>query len=873
MKSANLLCQPPRSWTKLALAGLLAAALAGCGGGSDGAPGATGPAGPTGPTGPAGPAGPAAPAPVLNVGSNATPATAAAAAAWKALAPQVTVTGVTVNGAPVVTFTVKDAAGNALVGLGNKSQGSTATIAGLTNLGFTLAKLVPAANGEPSKWVSYNVMKPVTVAQAAGTIGAADSCNKSATAAATWCGTYPTTDTQGTLVDNGDGSYKYTFYRDPKQAAAIVASLTDSVDGLSKKADFGDVNFDATLTHRLGIQLGGAAPGTGTNTTDGSGDRTTGINMVNTANAWFDFRPDGVAVTATREIVNINTCASCHQGQVLAHGSRKDANYCVTCHTDQVKYSFNLGVPIPMDANGNLTGGVTGSTQQKRAEQAILDGRAVGNFPNFIHKLHMGKGGNGANAQYKGLTKTGYNYNANGGAMLFNNNEYPQDIRNCTTCHDGAATGAKATKNGANWTTAPSMLACGSCHDGINFATGLGNALGAKGKAVGGHVGGAAADNSLCAACHKPADIAVYHAGSASRSASVDASKRTLVGTIKSVSTPADGSVTVNFSLVNNGVPVTAASDFSGLAFTLAKLVPAVDGRASQWVSYLARARTKDAAMVPVIQGYSELALGQTARAPTATAAGRPALVGGTLTAGATAGDWSYKFALVNGAGNIKNVTTAQNVSAFVNAASAYDFSKVATYPNVVAFDASLTHRVGMEVSTAAGVNNLTNATLDFRPDGKAVTTTRNIVTMENCATCHAGRKIHKGYAVEYCVTCHNPSTADPFYGDQSHTVDLQNLVHRIHNQGAAYTINGEAFGGFPGNIKNCQACHVETNAAARDAANWRTMPNKSSCATCHDSSIAVAHMDSNIAGGVQTCVTCHGTGKLADVKVVHAVN
>ena len=212
-----------------------------------------------------------------------------------------------------------------------------------------MAKLVPGAantggGAQPSKWVSYLVMKPVTVAQAAGTIAAADSCNKTDTAAATWCGTYPTSDTQGTLVDNGDGSYKYTFYRDVTQAAAIVASLTDSIDGLSKKADMGDVSYDASLTHRLGIQIGGAAPGTGSNNpTANSAGAPASVNMVNTANAVYDFVPSGAAVTATRDVVDIASCSSCHDGQVLAHGSRKDPNYCVTCHTDQIKYSFNAG--------------------------------------------------------------------------------------------------------------------------------------------------------------------------------------------------------------------------------------------------------------------------------------------------------------------------------------------------------------------------------------------------------------------------------------------------------------------------------------------------------------------------------------------------
>ena len=237
--------------------------LSGCGG-SDGAAGPAGPAGPAGATG-----APGAPATVsVSLNGNSVAPTADAAAAFQALAPQIAVQSVTISSPPVVKFTVKDANGTPIVGLGSKSQSSTAIVANLTNLNFTLAKLVPGTNGSPSKWVSYIVTKPPTAAQAAGTVAASASCDS--TTKPTVCGTFPTADTQGTLVDNGDGSYQYTFYRDIKQAAAQVASLIDSADGLAKKADLGDVSYDPTLTHRLGIFVAGNMPGTGTNTPNGA---------------------------------------------------------------------------------------------------------------------------------------------------------------------------------------------------------------------------------------------------------------------------------------------------------------------------------------------------------------------------------------------------------------------------------------------------------------------------------------------------------------------------------------------------------------------------------------------------------------------------
>ena len=64
---------------------------------------------------------------------------------------------------------------------------------------------------------------------------------------------------------------------------------------------------------------------------------TTAVPMVNTANAVYEFRPDGGTVSTTRDIVKLASCSTCHDGKVLAHGSRKDPQYCVTCHNQRLK--------------------------------------------------------------------------------------------------------------------------------------------------------------------------------------------------------------------------------------------------------------------------------------------------------------------------------------------------------------------------------------------------------------------------------------------------------------------------------------------------------------------------------------------------------
>jgi hypothetical protein len=90
------------------------------------------------------------------------------------------------------------------------------------------------------------------------------------TAAPTVTARGPSTDNTGTLeaVTGTPGAYKYTFYRDIPGTKALVDGLT--LTGNNRKADLGDLTYEPTLPHRLVIQIGGAAPGTGNNTPSGA---------------------------------------------------------------------------------------------------------------------------------------------------------------------------------------------------------------------------------------------------------------------------------------------------------------------------------------------------------------------------------------------------------------------------------------------------------------------------------------------------------------------------------------------------------------------------------------------------------------------------
>ncbi len=172
---------------------LLSLLLAACGGGDDGQNGA---AGPTGPVGPAGPPGPSTGS-GIPIGSTE--------------GINIAVSAVAVpggGGAPVVSFTLTN----------DIEQGLKDLPAG--DIRFTLAQLSPGSNGGSSEWQSY-------VTRADGDIEDIQATTEKGS--------------PERFIDNGDGTYQYTFAND------LTAYPAGPV-------------FDETKTHRLGIEIRGQAP-------------------------------------------------------------------------------------------------------------------------------------------------------------------------------------------------------------------------------------------------------------------------------------------------------------------------------------------------------------------------------------------------------------------------------------------------------------------------------------------------------------------------------------------------------------------------------------------------------------------------------------
>ncbi len=174
--------------------------------------------------------------------------------------------------------------------------------------------------------------------------------------------------------------------------------------------------FDPTVTHAIGVSAQRNLSEFGTFD-----------EWSETANDVFNFVPNGSPVTTTRAVVTTDACNQCHNPLFAHGGSRIKVELCIICHTPQ---TINPDTQLTQDMK-------------------VL-----------IHKIHMGSSLPSVKAG------TPYRIWHRGNWSDFSKVVFPQDARNCTTCHAAGAAQAD------NWKTNPTAAACGSCHDDVNFATG-----------------------------------------------------------------------------------------------------------------------------------------------------------------------------------------------------------------------------------------------------------------------------------------------------------------------------------------------------------------------------------------------------------------
>jgi OmcA/MtrC family decaheme c-type cytochrome len=733
----------------------LGAFVAGCSDG--GAAGIQGPAGPPGAGGPPGPPGPPG-------GGGGVPIDSAETI-------NITVNSVTIpagGGAPVVSFRLSNDLNQGLVGLPAASAR------------FVLAQLspAPAGSGASSQWQSY----------VSRTSGAARQGTTETAAAARF-------------VDNGDGTYQYTF------ASALTAYTAAPA-------------YDANKTHRLGIEIRNQAPITG--------------------NGIFDFVPAGGTPTFTRLIVDNDTCNACHDVLNFHGGPRTDVEYCVTCHN-----------PPSID-------GDTGNTVDMKR---------------MIHNIHS------ARPDYQIVGNNGVLYE-------WSHIHFPQDIRNCQTCHEESDAD---TPQASNYRLNPNRAACGTCH----YDDGIANTVHNFAIEDGVHPGGFNfSDDTQCAGCHGPNGTVT---GSNGRLVQVPVAHEVREATaaqafqyqVVSITNTAPGQIPTATIRVRNPQTGTnydigdAAGPFqtSSASLRLDIAWNNVDLGNLDPNNTLARSATSGTPYGPIVIDFKS-ATGRTNDGTnTFTKAASVAIPTGITGSG---------MAIIEGRPQVP-------------------------------IDGVLT---SLQVTSVGLPFAITDATAVDR---------RAVVDIAKCNDCHNVLSLHGSNRTgntELCSTCHNPNATDISRrvagsacvlnaGPDDQTLDMKRMIHAIHASGidgsgrvgdpfqicgfsGAFTFEA----GYPGRLKNCEGCHLPDTyypvdparvlATTMDAGANRAVltddvaisPNTAVCTSCHTSSLAADHMRQNggdfaagktntgalVSSGSETCALCHGPGRSADVKTMHGV-
>jgi len=335
----------------------------------------------------------------------------------------------------------------------------------------------------------------------------------------------------------------------------------------------------------------------------------------------------------------------------------------------------------------------------------------------------------------------------------------------------------------------------------------------------------------------------------------------------------------VNFTVFSEGA-VKKDLLLSNVSFALVKLVPGTNGDPDKWVNYVYRKEVATAGVGP----NGTPALASAMQATTDPKQTDTALAAAQLVYNA---DGYYTYTFRADITNPNWTATASN--------TAYSTNGVTYEPN-------RTHRVAIQLSyvNAAGETIRVNPYFDFTIDasGKAVAAgasqTRKMVDVGTCNTCHDKLALHGGGRVDtqFCVTCHNTGTTDANSGN---VLTLSTMVHKIHagkllaEEGEHYTIWGYrdtkldySEVGFPQPIRNCAKCHTGSNPLTPQGDNWKNVPSKEACLSCHQSDAASAwaatHVTSLKLGTSaatipnSTCASCHGASSTFSPERVHWV-
>lgn len=693
----------------------------------------------------------------------------------------VTVQSVSNAPRPVVRFTVRNSKGAGVRNIAPANFG-----------GIALLQLVP---GNPT---------------AGGNGQALDTWISHITNCAT-CTSSTETASATSLVDNGDGTYVYTFAKDVVNPTAFDGGMA-----------IAGVAFDANAVHRFAMRLGDSAR----------------LNPFRPVDVTFDYIPmTGANVDGQNDKVNTNNCLSCHNqwranaknlgGATPFHGGQRyDVRYCVVCHNDQRKYSGNAISGNAVIAEPTIVGNVM-TPPAGRTNIAVLRGEAIINLPVFAHKIHAGEH----------LTLQG-NYAGMGTEIT--EFMFPQDVRNCTKCHSSAA-------KADNWKTKPSRRACGACHDSVDFASGQGH----------GPSNLVQANDNNCTTCHDSAFIETKHRPVALPDPTnallvPGGNNNTHAAYLGSAANPPPGARVFRYDLASVAVADAGSGNVNpvvrfrfvegdaGVRFndydggTGAHILDNFIGSPSV---YCVWAMPQDGLTAPADFNASSSVYLRSAWAGTATGT-----AASTMSGPDTSG---YYTVTITG-------TNIPPAASMVTCGLGYSYNVSTTQPltqiNVMGYPFNATNRTGgitipmknvwRVASTGAACSSAspcpTGQTCDNsvcryvgrRGASNVATATGQIVTTAKCAECHneigVSPSYHAGQRNDSatCAFCHTPNRTSSAW-----TAGSTSFVHAIHSASkrtvpynwhavATTTAEGTSVQGFfgveyPGRLNYCESCHA----------------------------------------------------------------
>jgi OmcA/MtrC family decaheme c-type cytochrome len=566
----------------------------------------------------------------------------------------------------------------------------------------------------------------------------------------------------------------YTYNGETKQPALATATQTYAETG----GTWVD-NADGTATYTFKNALSSPA--------DPQLTTVVGIyaykdNQATVANDVFMFVPAGGTPSVGHQEVTTDACQTCHNPLSAHGGTRRTVELCLSCHTDQ------------------STDPETGNT---------LD------FKVLIHKLHSGSTLPSVVAGTPYYI-VGYKQSVSDFSAI----TWPQDVRNCTTCHTGGA-------QSDAYKTSPSTAACTSCHDNVDLTT-------AKN-----HPGGIVTDDTKCAACH-PAEGAEFDASITGAHTIPTQSKQLKGVKIEIVSIDAakpGSSPVVTFKVTDNSGKSIAPADMDYLALTLA-------GPTSDYVNRVTETAIKKPATP--MQGIADAGNG----AFTYTFQYKiPAAATGTYAVGTE----GYVMETITG------VTTPVRDAAF----------------NPVAY-------VALDGGTpdprrqVVDLNNCDACHKNLSAHGGNRQNTEYCVLCHNPATSDiANRPADMGapQSIAFRVLIHGLHSGAsleqlPFtvWGKGATPADFSDVVFP-GNLAACQTCHKPGTYGLP------LAEGIQPLTFSKDGTTILSsiLPTRSVCASCHDAADAQGHYElMTTASGIETCDVCHGAGAEFDVNKVH---